>query len=235
VAPWFLSPDELYAQAVVAALERLSVSKRPDDLWRIDRHSIEAEQPGSETERDKSGLPYDEAILTQEARARQSFISAPDTLSKAITSEVPVERIAVDPFRAIERQFIAMRKLSGKKHVFVFLHQDSNAALEDDAHNRNLKEMAAHERIVLHGFAPGATYDCAAFRDLCLSISEGTFSDTSVDQLPEALEEIYSSLMNGCEVTYRLPGVEAGPVILKVSSNLGAGQADMVLRPDAGE
>jgi hypothetical protein len=235
VAPWFLSPDELYAQAVVAALERLSVSKRPDDLWRIDRHSIEAEQPGSETERDKSGLPYDEAILTQEARARQSFISAPDTLSKAITSEVPVERIAVDPFRAIERQFIAMRKLSGKKHVFVFLHQDSNAALEDDAHNRNLKEMAAHERIVLHGFAPGATHDCATFRDLCLSISEGTFRDTSVEQLPEALEEIYSSLMNGCEVTYRLPGVEAGPVILKVSSNLGAGQADMVLRPDAGE
>jgi HEAT repeat protein len=236
VAPKFLSPDDPYAQAVAAALGRSSASKRPEDLWRIDRYSIQPEQPGTETPRDKSGLPYDEAIMTPELKLRQSFIAASDMLIKAISSEVPVERTAADSFRAIERQFAAVRKITAKRHVFAFLHHDSTAALEDQAHIRSLKDLATNEKIVLHGFAPGASHDCAAFRGLCRSFPEGTFTDTTLDQLPDALGEIYSALMNACEISYRRPaGVEPGPVVLKVSSSLGAGQADIVLRPDAAE
>jgi hypothetical protein len=231
VAPRFLSPDDPYAQAVAAVLERCSASKRPDDLWRIDRYSIEPAREGAEKPAEKSGLPYDEAIMTQELKMRQSFIADPELLSKAISSEVPLERTAADSFRAIERQCAAVRKLSAKRHVFVFLHHDSLASLEDDAHLRALKDIVTQERIVLHGFAPHPSHDCTEFQDLCLSVPEGTFSDTTFDLLPDAIMAVYALLMNGCEISYRLPaGVEAGPVTLRVSSNLGAGQAELTLR-----
>jgi HEAT repeat protein len=226
VAARFASPGDPYAQAVTAGLERASARKRPDDSWRIDRYSTEPAQPAPDT-----WLPYDDAISTPEVKARQCFIAAPDLLSQAISLEVPVDRTAQDSFRAIERLCTASRRVSGKRHVFVFLHHDSITALEEEAHLRILKELVTTEKIVFHGFAPGPAHACPAFRDLCLSVPDGTFSDAATDALAATIAEVYESLMSKCEINYRLPqGVETGPVLLKVSSALGAGQADITLQ-----
>jgi len=231
VAPNFPAPDDPYALAVAAALMRSCASKRPDDVWRIDRYFIEPRPVNDDAPRETT-LPYDESLLTQEVKARYCFISAPDLLSRAVSSEVPAERTAADSYRAMERQCVAMRRLSGKRHVFLFLHHESLAALEEPTHVRILSEIAAQEKIVFHGFAPGPSHDSAVFRDMCLSTPGGTFSDATPDQLPAVLEDLYATLLNGCEISYRLTdGAKAGPVLLKVSSALGSGQADIALRP----
>jgi hypothetical protein len=230
VAPRFPSSEDPYGEAVAATLKRVSALKRPDDLWRIDRYLIETLPPGSD-ESPETTLPYDDAVLTPELKARQCFIAAPGLLSQAIASWVPVTRTAQNSYRALERQCAAMRKLSGKRHVFMFLHQNSIAALEDESHMHVLKEIVTQERVILHGFAPGASHDCPAFRALCLSIPDGTFSDAGPDEFPAEIENTYPLLMNACEINYRLPpGAKAGPVLMKVSSEAGAGQADIVLR-----
>lgn len=235
VAPQFPSASDPYAQAVSAALNRSSALKRPDDVWRIDRYSIHTDQPGSETVREKTGLPYDEALMSPELKMRYSFIASPELLSKVVSAEVPSDRVAPDSFRALERQSAAIGKLTGKRHMFVFLHHDSNYALEDEARMRSLKELVAADRIVLHGFSPATDHLSTDFRGLCLSIPEGTFSNASLDELPTAVEEIYSVLTNACVITYRLAaGDDAGRVSLKVWSNLGAGQAEITLQSDAG-
>ncbi len=234
VVPRFASPDDPYARAVSAALERCSASKRPDDLWRIDRYSIEAAPSDSPQER--TGLPYDDAIMTPDLKMRQYFIAAQDVLKMAISTEVPVDRTAPDSLRAIERQCAGVKRISAKRHVFVFLHRDSIAALDEEAHLNALKDIVTEERIALHGFAAGPSHDSAAFRDLCQSLPDGSFSEVSFDRLPEALDEIYHRLLNVCEILYKLPaGVETGPLSLRVSSSLGTGQAEIALKPVAVE
>jgi len=82
---------------------------------------------------------------------------------------------------------------------------------------------------MLHAFGPDIASACAAFRSMCLSLPESTFSDAPIDGMREKLEETYSLLMNGCVVSYQLPpSADAGTAILKVSSSrVGAGQVDI--------
>ena len=106
--------------------------------------------------------------------------------------------------------------------MFVFLHENSAALLEDPDRLASLKTLLTKERIMCSRFAPGIASACAAFRDMCLSLPDSTFSDAPVDGLQEALEETYSLLMNGCVISYQLPpDAEAGSVTLKVSSSVG--------------
>jgi len=226
VAPRFISNSDPYGHAITAALNRSSAAKRPDDLWRIDRYSIEPPREDGEAAREQSFLPYDDSIATQEVKMRQCFLASPDLLSKVIAGDVPRDRVAVDALAAIQRQCEAISKHSGKRHMFVFLHEKAAAQLEEPDKAAALKTLLANERIVLHGFAPG--FSCPAFRDLCSSLPDGTFSDASAEGLPEALEEIYSLLMNGRVITYQMESpVEASPATLKVSSSLGSGQMEI--------
>jgi hypothetical protein len=229
VVPRFMSTDDPYGQAIHLALKRSSGAKRPEDMWRIDRYSLEPPSDGAEAPREPSFLPYDDALATQEVKMRHCFIAAPDILSKVIAAEAPRERVAPNLAAAIQRQCEAISKHSGKRHVFVFLHE--GAVLEDN-HVGALKTLVANERIVLHGFVPGS--GDAAFRDLCLSIPDGTFNEVPHAELPDVLGETYALLMNGCEISYEFgTGAEAQTATLKVSSSLGSGQVDIPWQPEA--
>ena len=182
--------------------------------------------------REQSFLPYDDSIATQEVKMRHCFIASSDILSKAIAADVPRDRAAADVFAAIQRQSEAISKHSGKRHLFVFLHESSVAQFEDAARVAALKTVLTNEKIVVHGFAPGLA--CAAFRDMCLSFPDGTFSDATVDELPDRLEEFYSLLMNGCVISYQLQSAaEVAPAKLRVSSNLGSGEVEIEWQQDA--
>jgi hypothetical protein len=105
VVPRFMSSDDPYGQAITLALKRSSASKRSDDMWRIDRYSMEPPPTGgAETPPAPSFLPYDDAIATQEVKMRHCFIASPDVLNKVIAAEVPRERVAPDLLAAIQRQ-----------------------------------------------------------------------------------------------------------------------------------
>jgi hypothetical protein len=228
VVPRFTSNSDPYGQALTPALTRCSASKRPHDLWRIDRYSLEPPKEEEKVAKEQSFLPYDDAIATQEIKMRQCFIASPDILSKAISTEVSRERAAADVFAGIQRQCDAMVKHAGKRHLFLFLHEISAASLEDQDRLASVKTLLAKERIMLHAFAPGIASACAAFRTMCLSLPDNTFSDVPINGVQEKLEETYSTLMNGCEVSYQLPsGAEAASATLKVSSSVGAGQVDI--------
>jgi HEAT repeat protein len=232
VAPRFNSIADPYGQAMTRALTQSSAAKRPDDVWRLDRYSMEPPGEEAQAPREQSFLPYDDTIATQEVKMRHCFIASPDILNKVIAADVPRERAAPDVFSAIQRQCEAISKHSGKRHMFVLLDEGSVAQFEDAARIASLKTLVTNEKIVLHGFAPG--FSCAAFRDMCLSSPDGTFSEATVEELPAALAEFYSLLMNGCAISYQLPsGTEAAPAKLKVSSNLGSGEVDILWQPDA--
>jgi hypothetical protein len=228
VVPRFTSNSDPLGQALTPALTQCSASKRPHDLWRIDRYSLEAPKEEAQAAKEQSFLPYDDSIATQEIKMRHCFIASPDILGKAISTEVPRERAAADVFAAIQRQCDAIVKHSGKRHLFLFLQEDSAALLEDQDRLASLKTLLTKERILLHVFAPGLAAACAALRAMCLSIPECTFSDGPSGGLPEALAQTYSLLMNGCVISYQLsPSAEAGSTTLKVSSSVGAGQVEV--------
>jgi hypothetical protein len=225
VVPRFLSTDDPYGQATNLALKRSSGAKRADDMWRIDRYSTEPPKEGAEAPREPTSfLPYDDGLATQEVKMRHCFIASSDILSKVIAAEVPRDRVATDLVAAIQRQCEAISKHSGKRHVFVFLHEA--AVLEDNLVSA-VKTLVANDRIVLHGFAPGLSARCAAFRDLCLSTPDGTFNNVSPDGLPDALNETYALLLNGCEISYECRAGQAQTATLKVSSRFGSGQVDI--------
>jgi len=233
VAPRFTSIADPLGNALTLALTQSSASKRSEDVWRIDRYSVEPPNNAAEAPREQSFLPYDDAIATQEVKMRHCFIASPDILAKVISVEVPRERAALDVFAAIDRQRDAIGKYSGKRHMFVFLHEGSAALFDDAERTAALKTLLTNEKIIFHGFAPGCSAACAAFRDMCLAVPDGTFNDAATDGLPAAIVETYSLLMNGCEISYQLlPGMEPGPVMLKVSSGVGSGQVDIPYEPD---
>jgi hypothetical protein len=228
IVPRFTSNADAYGQALTSALTRCASSKRNQDLWRIDRYSLETPKEEEKPAKEQSFLPYDDSIATQEVKIRHCFIASPDILNKAISTEVSRDRAAADVFAAIQRQCDAMVKHAGKRHLFLFLHADSAALLEDPDRLTTMKTLFAKERIMVHAFAPGFASACAAFRSMCLSLPESSFSDAPIDGVQEKLAETYSLLMNGCAISYRLPAsAEAGLATLKVSSKVGAGQVDI--------
>jgi hypothetical protein len=232
VAPRFISNADPYGLTITSALTRSIAAKRPDDIWRVDRYSIEPASEASQAPREPSFLPYDDTIATQEVKMRHCFISSPDILTKVISADVPRDRAAADLFAAIQRHSEAISKHSGKRHMFVFLHESSVAQFDDRDRVSSLKTLLANEKIALHGFAPG--FSCAAFRDICLASPDGTFSEATVEELPEVMEEFYSLLLNGCVISYQLsPEAEVAPTKLKVSSNLGSGEVDIAWQRDA--
>jgi hypothetical protein len=230
IAARFLSNSDAYGKAVEESLKRGLALKRPDDWWRVDRYATEAvvEDPNAPAE--KSTLPYDDAFVTQELKARKGFIADPVTLEKAISAPVPRERAASDILEAIQRQIDAMDKSSGKRHLFLFIHTGSVEALDDPENLKRLKPLIDKEGITLHGICPESSEKCADFRNLCLSTPDGTFHDSSVDQVASEFEQTYRHLLNRYLIDYSLPAqAEAAPVILQVCSEYGVGRVEFSL------
>ena len=229
-APRFPSSDERSAAAFLEGLRRCAAMKRPDDLWRIDRYAVEApvEEAGPVT--GESILPYADAVVTPELIQWHGCIADPDQLAQAIQLTAPAERAAADLLAGLQRQGEALGKHSGKRHVFVFLHEKVDHALKQEAAVSRLTALLKDNSLVLHALAQGDAAQWKPFRDLCLSNPEGSFSETAPERLAADLVEAYAPLLNRFEIDYALPaGVQPGPVTLKVLSTQGAGQAELPL------
>jgi len=229
LTPWFVSATEPYADAVADGLNRCLRLKRTQDLWRIDRYSIESRSGASADDEDSEATQGSE-LVRPGVKIRHGFLSDRDALDEAIRPMGTAPQGTPDSFGAIEQLCRALGKYSAPRHGFIFLHREGNRGLDDPANLTRLRERIVAEQIVLHGFAPSAVLDCAGFRSLCRAIRGGTFIHTSVDQLPEAIEQVYAHLLNGFEIRYRVPAEqEAAAVKLRVWSDHGAGQAEAAM------
>ena len=230
VAPRFLSTSDSYGIAVTEGLKRCLTLKRPEDWWRIDRYATEAVAIDPDAPVEKSSLPYDEALITQELKIRKGFLSDTSQLEKAISMPVPRERVTADVLRAIQRQIDAMDKSSGKRYMFVFVHESCVDTLDDPENLKPLKELIQKEGITLRGICPVFPEKCEGFRDLCLSTPDGTFHPGSVGALADELEQTYRHLLNRYEIDYSLPATtEAAQVVLQVCGDCGVGKTEFSL------
>ena len=232
VTPQFSSDGEPYTQALLDGLNRCLSVKRPGDLWRIDRYPAES----SAAEPESSGLsvlPYDDAVVTAEVKMRHGCLADPGLIAKLIALATPVDRLAPGLVAAVERQCQALARHSGKRHLFVFLH-DMDHELTREPVIARLQSLARDNSIVFHAMCHDAAAPWGAFQDFFLSNPEGSFEEAAPSALAEKLAESYAQLLNRYEVSYSLPpAAEPGSVLIKVSSQQGAGQAELTLTSPA--
>jgi HEAT repeat protein len=230
IAPRILSSSEPYGDAITDSLGRCLKVKRADDLWRIDRYDVDSLTTDTGAPIERASLPYDESLITQELKLRQGFLAAADQVEKAITTPVQREKSAAGALEAIKRQGDAMEKNSGKRHMFVFLHQAAMDVLDDPQNIKTLNGLIGKESIALHGLCAGSSEGCAGFRELCLSAPEGTFLETSVDKLGDGVEQLYQHLLNRFEISYApQAGADTDTAILQVFSDYGTSKLEVSL------
>lgn len=228
VAPWFGSGDEPYEKHVREALRQCLVMKRRDDLWRIDRYSIEINPPAPEKGALESSLPYEDAVLTPEVKASFGCIADHDLVEKVLHSVAPRERAAPDPIKAMERLCDALAKRGGKRHVFLFLHDSSGAELKEEAGIGRLRTLVQERSVVLHGVCPDVAGQWKLFKDLCLANPEGSYTESTLEGMVDGMVDAYAKLCSQFELDYSLPANrEPGAVILKISSDAGHGETSL--------
>jgi len=234
VAPWAASSEEPYEKAICEALKQCLCMKRHDDLWRIDRYSVEINPPADGKAQDFL-VPYDDSLVTAELRASQGCILDPALMAKAIALPAPRDRAAADALAALERQCDILAKRAGKRHVFLFLHEMSGAHLREDAILARIRTMAQESSVVLHGVCPDIAGKWLPLRDICLSNPEGSFLETNLEGMVDGLVDAYANLNSRYEITYTLPAPaepqqdQSGSVKLKISSEQGYGECEFVL------
>jgi hypothetical protein len=234
VAPWFASDDEAYEKAVREGLKQCLAMKRRDDLWRIDRYSIEINPPSDDKGSPDSLFSYPDSLLTRELKAAQGCIGDPNLLLQALVAAAPRERAAPDPVLALQRQGDAFAKRGGKRHIFLFLHDMSGFDLKQPAAIDRLRSIAQENSVVLHGVCPDVAGQWSLLRDLCLSHPEGTFTEATLDGMVDGLVDAYANLSSRFEITYSLPpATEPGTAKVKISSAVGQAEVSVqVARAD---
>jgi hypothetical protein len=235
VAPWAASGEEPYERSLREAWRQCIGMKRPDDMWRIDRYSIELHPSSDPKAQAECNFPYDDSLLTAELKASQGCIFDPELMSKVLALPAPRERIASDPLAALQRQADVFAKRGGKRHIFLFLHDMSGADLRENAALARLRTIAQESNVVFHGVAPDIAGKWPQLRDLCLAHPEGSFSETTLDGMADGLVHAYANLCNRIELTYS-PPVSSEPnstglrnVKFKISSELGFGESEIEL------
>ena len=226
VVPRILSAVDPYRLAITDALSRTLPFKRPDDIWRIDRYTVEVQPGGAGAIRQASALPYDESVLGANVKTQHGFIASPDLLNKLISAVGARERSAADLLGGIDKVGEAIGKQSGKRHMFLFLHSNSTEWPVSEERQQQLADFLHNERIVLHAFATEAPEQWRGMRAVCSGTKGGTFSITSVEELPSVVEKRYSELVGRFEISYTIPakGSAPGEGTLVLSSDLGCGQ-----------
>ncbi|HEX5227053.1 MAG TPA: HEAT repeat domain-containing protein [Bryobacteraceae bacterium] len=235
VAPWAASGDEPYEKALREAWKQCLCMKRHEDMWRIDRYSIDI-HPADEKSLQECLAPYDDSIVTTELRASHGCMSDPDIIGRVLSLPVPRNRTAADPLAALQRQSDVFAKRGGKRHVFLFLHEMSGADLQQDDSLARLRTMAQENSVVFHGIAPDVAGQWPRLRDLCLANPEGSFAETTLEGMVDGLVDAYANLCNRFEITYA-PSPESSPgaagnnkIKLKISSTRGFGECDIALQ-----
>jgi len=218
--------------------------KRRDDLWRIDRYSIEINPHTDEKASPESIFPYDDSLMTPELKAAHGCISDPDLMGKALAHPAPRDRAAADPIAAFQRQCDAFAKRGGKRHIFLYLHDMSGFDLKQDAAIERLKSIAQESSIVLHCICPDVAGQWALLRELCLSNPEGSFTEAKLDGMVDGLVDAYANLCSRFEISYSFRGaaepsqevtqpsqavVQPSKVKLKISSDRGRGESEVPL------
>ena len=225
------SSGNAYDEAIMDCLKRCLAEKRRDDLWRIDRYITETSETTVATLTEASPLPYDNELATQEIKQHFGFIADAGQLEKAITHVVPRDRAASDVIKAVERQYEALTRISGKRHLFLFIPQDNISELEDPESISRLTRLAEQENIALHGICLGPALERSGFRDLCLSQPDGSFDAANSERLAPEVQRRFSHLLSHFEVDYTKPGA-AGSVVLQVSTHFGIGRIEFNLNSD---
>jgi hypothetical protein len=232
VAPWFASADEAYEKAVREGLKQCLSMKRRDDLWRIDRYSVEMDPHMDEKSSHESMVPYDDSLMTPELKASHGCISDPDLLGKVLALLAPRDRAAADPVAAFQRQCVAFAKRGGKRHAFIFLHDMSGFDLKQDAAIDRLRTIAQDGSTVLHCICPDVAGQWALLRELCLSNPEGSFTEAKLEGMVDGLVDSYANLCSRFEISYSLPAsAEPGSVKLTISSGFGQGEISLDVPP----
>jgi HEAT repeat protein len=234
VAPWFASGDETYEGALQEGLKQCLCMKRRDDLWRIDRYSIEINPPPDDKNGREYLVPYDDSLVTAELKASQGCISDAELAAKALALPVPRHRAASDPLAALQRQCDMFAKRGGKRHVFLFLHEMSGFDLQQGATMDRLRSFAQDPSVVLHGICPDVAGKWPRLREACLSNPEGSFTETTLEGMVDGLVDAYAHLCSRFEITYSMSATEPSPtplrtVRLKISSEHGYAESEISL------
>lgn len=225
VAPRFTSSEDAYGLATLESLRRCLGSKRSGDLWRIDRYALDATPaPGAPTD----DVPYDDALASPEVKMRHGCIADREQIEKAISSIAGKDRAAADVATAIQRQAEALGKHAGKRHMFVLLDRRA-ADLAGEAVVGRMKQSLEQSNIALHGVCVDSADVWTAFAKLCRNSVDGSFHQTSVDELPETLARIYAQQLNRIEVSYAPPAGGPGSVVIKICGSSGSGQIELAL------
>jgi hypothetical protein len=227
VLPRILSAVDPYRLAIADALGRTVALKRTDDIWRIDRYTVEVQPGGSSGVRQGPAPLYDDSVLGANVKTQHGFMASPDLLNKLIAAIGSRERSAADLLSGIDKVGEAIGKQSGKRHMFLFLHPNSTEWPISSERQQQLAEFVQNERIVLHGFSVETSDQWRGMRELCRSTKGGTFSVASAEDMPALVEKRYSELVGRFEISYTVPGGGAtlpeGTLVL--SSDQGCGQA----------
>jgi HEAT repeats len=238
IAPRFTSDtlapgDQAYEKAVRAGLKECLSLKRPNDLWRIDRYSVEMNATPAEKTAQDLIIPYDESLVTPELKASRGCISELDVLEQVLAAVVPKDRSASDPIAAFERQCDAFAKRGGKRHVFLFLHDMSGFDLKQDTAIERLRTLTQDSGAILHGICPEVAGQWTLLRELCLSNPDGSFTEVKLEGLVEGLVDAYVNLSGRFEISYSLPAAAelSGVVKLKIASALGQAEISLDLPP----
>jgi hypothetical protein len=225
VLPRFSSIADPYGNAVLEGIDRCLKHKRVDDIWRLDRYLLEPRTGAPGPAIEKSGCPYDEAVLGAYVKIQQrGFLAVPEALKRIVETPGPKERAADDVVAAFDRHSDAMIKFSGKRRLFLFLSEDCDRRME--RHVARLTSFLANERITLHGIAPKGAGGCEEFQKLCQASEGGSFSAVAVAEVAREVERIYAQTINRFDVTYRVPGeAQPEPGRLQIAGHSGCGRA----------
>ncbi len=226
VTPRILSEVDPYRVAIMNAMSGCVPLKRPEDIWRIERYAVEAQGLGSGAPRNGPGPSYDDLVLGPNVKTQHGFIATPDLLNKLISAIGSKERTAADVLTGIDKVDEAMAKLSGKRHLFLFLHASSTEWPVSAARLQLLADFVKTERIVPHAFSLEPSDQWNGLREICLATAGGTFTISPVEELPGVVEKLYSELVGRFEISYTVPAAiePACEVRLSVSSELGCGE-----------
>jgi hypothetical protein len=234
IVPWFASGGDAYEKSVREGLLQCLSMKRPEDLWRIDRYSVESDAPTDGGSSEGSVISYDDTLLTPEVLAAQGCLSDPELLRKAVALAPPRERAAPDPVMAFQRQSDAFAKHGGNRHVFLFLQDTSGFELKQDPAVARLGSIAQQGSVVLHGICSDIGVQWSLFRDLCLTNPEGSFTESNGEGVVDSVVDAYANLCSRFEISYSLPATDTPATVeLKIRSVRGHAEKSMHVAPAA--
>jgi hypothetical protein len=224
ILPRFSSMAESYPVAVGEALAQTLERRRPGDLWRIDRYL--PEPPEHPLTPDKLNLPYDEGLLAGHKTTR-GFLNSNEILDRVRSSPSSKNQAAPTLAAALERVVDSMRRISGTRHLFVFL-QHSSASARDERDTEKALAFLRSEAVVPHFFAPAGVQEGVGFRKLADAVAGGSYMALADADLPLQCQQIYGQLLNRYEITYR-PSLPAASGAVQISSACGRGRVEFPL------